>query len=75
MALRLLGEVDSVSAEMTLRLDLTREIIAVALSTLRMQHHGQVNLLRKLCGTRDRYYYIGDTPVDMAPKHLLGVGV
>ena len=59
LALRQLGELDSVSAKIILRLKLTREIITTVLSRLRMRHAEQVNLLSILCGTRFKYYYQG----------------
>ena len=59
MALRHLGELESVSAAIILKLELTREIINEALSKLPRKHKEQINLLGILCGTRYKYYYKG----------------
>ena len=55
--MRMLGELHSESAKITLRLKLTREIIQEALSRLRFKHAEQVNLLSIICGARYKYYY------------------
>ena len=59
MAIKQLGELESVSALIVLRLQLTREIITEALSRLRMNHAAQVNLLSIICRTRFKYYQKG----------------
>ena len=72
LAIRQLGELDSVSAAVILKLNLTREIIASALSRLRMRHEEQVNLLSILCGTRFKYYFQGMLVPTWCPNTFRG---
>ena len=58
-AIRLLGELDSVSAAIKLRLKLPRPIIKEALSKPRRRHSVQINLLGILRGARYKNYYKG----------------
>ena len=70
LAIRQLGEIESVSAAIITRLGLTRETIKAALSRLRMNHKAQTNLLGILCGTRFKYYHKGDLfPTACPNKH------
>ena len=62
MAPRRLGGLDSASAEISLRLELTRGVAAAALSRFRMRRTDQVNPHSIFCGARLKYYYKG-TPL------------
>ena len=70
--MRQLGELDSVSAAVILKLNLTREIIASALPRLRMGHEEQVNLISILCGTRFKYYSQGMLVLTWCPNTFRG---
>ena len=72
MALRQLDELDSASAEIALKLDLTREIITSTLSRLRMRHAEQVNLLSVLSGSHFEYYHSGTLLPTWCPNERSG---
>ena len=70
--LRLLETLDSESATVLLRLDLTRDIIAAALAQLQHDHPAQVNLLSILGGSRFKYAIHGVLVPTRCPNILFG---
>ena len=57
--LRQLAELESMSAGIIRRLELTREIVKEAFAQLKHEHAAQINLTSILCGTRCKYRYQG----------------
>ena len=57
--LRQLTELESVSAGIISRLELTRDIVKEAFAQVKREHAAQINLTSILCGTRYKYRYQG----------------
>ena len=70
--LRTLTTVDSESAEIITRLELTREIVGAVLAALQSDHAAQVNLLSVLGGTRFKYAIHGVLVPTKCPNRRYG---
>ena len=72
MAIWQLEELDSASAEILLRVEFTREIIAAKLSRLSVRHATLENLLSVMFGARFKYYYHGTLLPAWRPSKFRG---